>query len=175
MKYFRNESGEPRNTAKAIGKYDPATGKMYPNKNYFEMYQVDADHYTVSVWEYGYTYIALKVCREMGLFNCLDAAFGPKAVEIAMIAIYIVHEGNVMDAIDDWQRRNYIPNFGVTLTSQNTSRIFSNITDTQRYIFFKNWVAVYIFQKLGEDSFQWRKRLLRCNIHLIICPRYAER
>ena len=34
VKYFRNSDGNPRNKAKAIGKFDPDSGKMYPNSNY---------------------------------------------------------------------------------------------------------------------------------------------
>ena len=124
VRYFRNEAGALRNKAKAIGKFDPSTGKMYPNRNYFEMYRVDVDLYDVSVLSYGYMYLALKACRDMGLFGCLEAAFGTRAIEIAVISAYIVQEGNIMDAIDDWQRRNYIPNFNAAPSSQSTSRIY---------------------------------------------------
>ena len=41
VKYFRNADGKPRNKAKAIGKYDVASGKMFPNGNYFELYNID--------------------------------------------------------------------------------------------------------------------------------------
>lgn len=140
VKYFRNEFGSPRNRAKVIGKFDTSTGKMYPNSNYFELYRIDADMYDVSVWDYGYTYLALKVCQDMGLLDCLSVAFGSRGFEIAIMAIYIVQEGNVMDAIDDWQRRNYIPNFNTALTSQSTSRTFYAITDTQRHKFFRHWI-----------------------------------
>jgi transposase len=141
VKYFRNEDGASRNKAKLIGKYDSDTGKMYPNKNFFEMYSVDAELYEISVWSYGYTYLALKVCRDTGLLESLATSFGTaRAVEIAVIAAYIVQEGNVMDAIDDWQKNNYLPNFTAALSSQSTSRIFHSITDTKRYKFFQHWI-----------------------------------
>jgi transposase len=41
VKYFRNENGDPRNKAVAIGKLDPDTGRMYPNSNYFDVYQIN--------------------------------------------------------------------------------------------------------------------------------------
>ena len=37
VKYFRNKEGKPRNKSKIIGKLDEATGKMFPNDNYFEI------------------------------------------------------------------------------------------------------------------------------------------
>jgi len=30
----------------------------------------------VEVWDYGYSYLALKACRDMGLHGCLAGAFG---------------------------------------------------------------------------------------------------
>ena len=41
VKYFRNSEGKPRNKAKAIGKFDAASGKMFPNSTYFSMYNID--------------------------------------------------------------------------------------------------------------------------------------
>ena len=41
VQYFRDTQGKPRNKSKAIGKYDADSGKMLPNNNYFEMYNVD--------------------------------------------------------------------------------------------------------------------------------------
>ena len=35
VKYFRNANGAPRNKSKAIGKLDTASGRMYPNGNYY--------------------------------------------------------------------------------------------------------------------------------------------
>ncbi len=37
VKYYRNAAGEPRNQAKAIGKLDPASGRMIPNRCCFEL------------------------------------------------------------------------------------------------------------------------------------------
>jgi hypothetical protein len=52
---------------------------------------------------YGYTYLAQKCCRDMGLWDCLRETFGTQADEIAAVAAYMIREGNAMDGIDDWQ------------------------------------------------------------------------
>ena len=70
VKYFRNAEGKPRNKAKAIGKLDVDSGKMFPNNNYFDLYNIDPALPDIDVWDYGYTYLVLKVCRDMGLHNC---------------------------------------------------------------------------------------------------------
>ena len=76
VKYFRNTEGKPRNKSKAIGKFDSGSGKMFPNDNYFDLYHVDPSLPDVEVWDYGYSYLVLKACRDMGLFDCLADAFG---------------------------------------------------------------------------------------------------
>ena len=141
VKYFRNAQGKPRNKAKAIGKYDVAAGKMIPNNNYFEMYHIDPALPDVAVWDYGYSYLVLKVCRDMGLFTCLAGVFGEQCtMDIIIMASYIIREGGVMDGIDDWLQRNYFPGFSRMLTSQSTSKIFAALTAGQMNDFFVAWV-----------------------------------
>lgn len=141
VKYFRNADGNPRNKAKAIGKYDPITGKMHPNNNYYEMYQLDPMIPDVYIRDYGYTYLVLKVCKDIGLVDSLTAVFGVHTIDIIAMAAYIIREGNAMDGLDDWLTRNYIPDFNRLITSQTASRIFASITAAQRHCFFTQWVS----------------------------------
>ena len=69
VKYFRNAEGKPRNRSKAIWKFDTDSGKMFPNSNYFELYHVDTALPDITVWDYGYSYIVLKACHDIGLFD----------------------------------------------------------------------------------------------------------
>ena len=141
--YFRNAEGKPRNKARAIGKFDVASGKMFPNSNYFDMYNVDASLPDVSVWDYGYSYLVLKICKDMGLSDCLIHAFGEqRAMDIIVMASYIIREGNSMDGIDDWQQRNYFPNYSRLHTSQSTSKTFAALSAGQINDFFVGWVKI---------------------------------
>ena len=142
VKYYRNSAGKPRNQAKAIGKYDETTGKMYPNSNYYELYNLDPELSNVDVWDYGYSYLVLKICSDMGLLDCLINAFGNRAMDIVVMAAYIIREGGAMDGIDDWQQRNYFSGYKHLLTSQSTSKIFADLTAGKRNVFFKKWVQV---------------------------------
>jgi hypothetical protein len=140
VKYFRNSDGKPRNKAKAIGKFDSSSGKMQPNHNYFEIYHLDPALPDVSVWDYGYSYLVLKACRDIGLLDDLTNAFGELAMDIVVMAAYIIREGNAMDGFDDWQERNYFPSFARLLTSQSISRIFASLSPAKRDDFFRSWV-----------------------------------
>jgi transposase len=139
--YYRNDNGEPRNTAKAIGKLDPISGKMFPNKYYYDLYQVSPPIGDVLIWDYGYTYLVRKTCCDSGLLECLDTIFGDnRARDIIVMAAYIIRKGNAMDGLDDWQIRNYFPNVDRLITSQVSSKIFSSINLSQREDFFKMWI-----------------------------------
>jgi len=140
VKYFRNEEGKPRNKSKSIGKFDEVSGKMYPNSNYFEFYNIDPSLPDIDVWDYGYSYLVLQACSKMGLLDCLSQAFGKRAMDILVMASYIIREGGAMDGIDDWQTRNYFPNYNRVLTSQATSKIFAELTHGQTNNFFASWV-----------------------------------
>jgi transposase len=141
VKYFRNNEGKPRNRSKSIGKFDSSTGKMFPNNNYFNLYHTEPSLPDVEVWDYGYSYLALKACRDMGLLDSLVNAFDEhRALDIVVMASYIIREGNAMDGIDDWLGRNYFPNYNRLLTSQSTSKIFAAFTAGQINDFFVRWV-----------------------------------
>ena len=142
VEYFRNKDGQPRNKARAIGKLDGASGKMHPNSNYFELFRIDPTLPDVDIWDYGYTYIILEACSEIGLLDCLVNAFGTRTMDIIAMAAYIIREGGAMDGIDDWQQRNYLPNYKRLLTSQSTSKTFAGLTIGQMNTFFTEWVAL---------------------------------
>ena len=143
VKYFRNNEGKPRNQSKAIGKFNADSGKMFPNANYFDLYQGDPDLPDVAVWDYGYSFLVLKASRDMGLFDCLIQAFGEqRTMDIIVMASYIIREGSAMDGIDDWLERNYFSNYGRLLTSQSSSKIFAALTAGQINEFFVGWVKV---------------------------------
>ncbi len=140
IKYFRNENGQPRNKAKAIGKVADEPGMMIPNDNYFEMFHVEPECPNVDVWEYGYTHLIEKICEDTKLSDILKDVFGPISSSILAMAAFILREGNAMDGMEDWQVRNYLPDCKQVITSQHASRIFASITPSQRMRFFQRWI-----------------------------------
>lgn len=140
VKYFRNSEGQPRNKARSIGKLSSEPGMMIPNNNYFEIYKVAASMPDVAVWDYGYTWLAQKVCADIGLTGILHAIFGSRSASMIAMAAFIIREGNVMDHLAEWQERNYFPNIDHPITSPEASRFFAGITPEERIAFFRLWV-----------------------------------
>jgi hypothetical protein len=118
---------------------------MHPNNNYYDLYpnntQTTTTPQEITVQNYGYTYIINKICQQTNLQTTLTHAFGKQhAHNIINIAAYIIQEGNTLDGIDDWQQKTYLPNQTTPLTSQTTSKLFTNQTENQRNKFFTNWI-----------------------------------
>jgi transposase len=141
IKYFRNEEGKTRTKKLLIGKLDEHTGKMSPNRSYFEYYNLPPFLVEGQVLSYGFIHLIQKISEEIGLLKCIEQNFGEKrAKELLAIAAFIIQEGNVMDNIDDWQSRTFLPKLDISLTSQSTSRVFKEISDVERNGFFKSWI-----------------------------------
>lgn len=140
--YFRNAEGKPRNTAVLIGKVDTETGKMRPNSNYYEIYNISPEMPDVTVWDYGYSYLAHKCFNDIGLTRCLQDVFGDKAMDIMTTASYVVKEGSTMNAIDEWLERTLIPGYSKNLSSQSTSSLFESISPSDVHEFFRKWVNI---------------------------------
>jgi len=139
-KYFRNADGKPRNKAVSIGKLDTQSGKMIPNRNYYEYFNIEPEMADTSVWDYGFAYLIRKCAEDMGLLKCLTESFGAKAIDILVAAAYIMREGGAMDGIDDWLERTYFKGFTKALNSQSVSRIFESVSSNKTHEFFKKWV-----------------------------------
>ncbi|MDR1656096.1 MAG: transposase, partial [Deltaproteobacteria bacterium] len=139
--YYRNNEGKPRNKSKVIGKVDES-GKMIPNSNYYEMFNVIPDIPDLSVWCYGYTYLIQKSCKDMGLWECLQETFGDQTNEIVAVVAFMIRKGNAVDDIDDFQEKSFIPGLHKLMSSQSCSKLFGSITALKCHHFFKRWVTI---------------------------------
>jgi len=113
---------------------------MFHNSNYYTLYHLDPVIHDISVCDYGYSYLVLKDCRDSGLLDCISKTFDGRAMDIIVMAAYVIRKGNAIDGIDDWQERNFFTGFSRLLTSQSASKIFASLTARQTNDFFACWV-----------------------------------
>ena len=145
LKFFRTAKGSPSNQSIIIGKYDVDSGKMFPNKNYYERYGSDNQALLCSsgtICHYGYSYLITKIARDIGLTDILSNIFGKHTDQIIIIIAYVIRMGCVMDEIKYWSSENFFPLVTKSQTSQSTSRFFESITDEQKMEFFRNWIKL---------------------------------
>ena len=148
LRHYRDENGIPRHDAIILGKQDIETGKMFPNKNYFDFYCVDYEYADKQIYEYGYSYLIDKVSKDMGLTDCLSKTFGDSvANNLIIMAAYMIKEGSAMNKLLDWSTKQYFENPHCLFTSQAVSRIFSAITYEDRLAFFEAWIEMKLTSK----------------------------
>lgn len=143
--YFRNAAGQPRSRAVCIGKATGTAGMMFPNDSYFELFKVTpspAVTVNVAVWDYGYAWLTHKICDDIGLTEILHGVFGAARAETLLaVAAYLISHGGVMDGMDDWQERTFLPQVPRPVTSPAASRLFASLLPEERLLFFRRWIA----------------------------------
>lgn len=139
--YFRNKNGVPSAKSFIIGKLDEQTGKMTPNKNYFTHYNVAPLLREGDVLQFGFSYLVEFIADKIGLRKTLVQSMGEQRADLILaVAVFIIQNGNVLDDIDDWQIKTYLPKISTALNSQSTSDLFKNILASERNAFFKGWI-----------------------------------
>lgn len=141
IRAYRNEKGKPTSERVSIGKEDPETGKLIPNRNYYEYVEKRQQMELPAFVRSCGTYAAVSgISESLGLKKLLKEHFGEeRAREILTVSHYMLLRGNVMYYLPDWSEETV--SFGEThLSSAGISRLFSGITENERICFFNDWM-----------------------------------
>ena len=160
LRAYRNKHGNPTSDEIAIGKKDPSTGMLIPNRKYFELFESSTELgdkksliskkspiFPDRVASYGNTYSLLEIAESTGLRELLEECFPEKWQEILITSFYMLCEGNVMMYLDDWFDETDIPLqlCGVTeerMNDQQCSRLFASLSYGERLHFLEEWVKL---------------------------------
>lgn len=140
IRAYRNEKGKPTSERVSIGKLDPETGMLIPNRKYYEIfYKKKSDELPTFVRSCG-SYAAFSgVAKDLGLTAILQKHFPEQAEDIMTVAHYMLTRDNVMYYLPDWLEET-VSFGGEELTSANLSRLFAGITPNDRILFFNDWM-----------------------------------
>ena len=139
LRAYRNDKGKPTSERISLGKIDEGTGKLMPNRNYYELYLKDSSPEVRSIKSYGLTYLIDRILKEMKLSEILRIKFPDLADQIIALAGYMLTEGNIMYYYENWSDETY-PYMNVQLNSQQISRVFQGIDYKRRIDFFRTWI-----------------------------------
>jgi transposase len=150
LRAYRNRFGKPTSDEAAIGKKDPATGMLIPNRRYFELVPgagqpkekaavASTTASPTSVCSYGTSFCLFGIARAIGLQEVLERCFPDTWSQILAVASYMLCEGNVMMYLDDWFDETCV-SYATRIDSKRCSRLFAELTDAQRMRFFSQWV-----------------------------------
>ena len=140
LEAYRNEKGQPTSRRVSIGKLDPETGLMIPNRRYYELFDKQPLTALPSVIRSQGTYAAFRgVAQKLGLEKAVEKVFGKRADTILSVAHYMLCEGNVMYYLDDWQEE-HLTYSKIPLNTAGLSKVFAGISETERLQFFRQWM-----------------------------------
>lgn len=145
--YWDKEKQQSRAQRTLIGKVDPDSGKIIPNRDYKKPKELSTQ--TVSVKPgpvpivktqrsfFGASYLLDQIGKETGVEADIKACFPDRYKKILSIAYYLIlEENNSISRFTHWQRVHIHP-FGEDIPSQRSSELFQSIEEEQRMAFFE--------------------------------------
>ena len=135
---YRNAKGQPTSEKILIGKNDPASGMLIPNKNYYDIFRQEEILYTKSILDFGNFFVMNSILKELGVSDILKNIFTTNYNKIMSIAMYMLCESNVLLYCDDWCYETFT-HLESPITSQSSSRLFESISYENKMNFFQNW------------------------------------
>lgn len=136
---YRNEKGQPTCDRSSIGRLDEETGKLIPNRNYYEIYLKKPVPQTKGVFQYGVYDAFNKICSKLGVLKLLKRYFPENYAEMLTVAQYMLSEGNVMYYLDDYTEEHCTQLKGI-MNDENSSKMFASIREEDILLFFREWM-----------------------------------
>ncbi|MDD3588656.1 MAG: transposase [Thermoguttaceae bacterium] len=136
--FRRNERGKATFDETAIGKLDEGSGKLIPNRNYYEVYLGESVDHVRSVKTLGLTFVLNRIVRDLKLDKIMSPIF-ESTQELLALAYYVLARGNVVVYAQDWIEGNAWTQSAPCLYSSKIGRLFENISYEQRLDFFERW------------------------------------
>ena len=136
---YRNKKGQPTCDRSSIGRLDEKTGKLIPNRNYYEIYLKKPVSAVNGIFEYGVYDVFEKICSDLGLKRLLKRYFPENYTEILTAAQYMLSEGNVMYYISDYTETHITALKGV-LSDEKCSKMFADLRQEDMLLFFREWM-----------------------------------
>ena len=136
VRAYRNSRGKPTSDRVSIGKLDPESGKMIPNRRYYDLFGEQERVLGFHTVKKSGSFAAFSgIAEQLGLTKLIQKHFGEHAKDILTVAHYMLCEGNIMYYLADWQEEN-VSYSGNVLGSAALSRLFSSIKMDSRMAFF---------------------------------------
>ena len=136
---YRNEKGKPTCDRTSIGRLDEETGKLIPNRNYYEIYLKKPMPVNTGIQDCGVADVAQKVSKKLGVTKLVHKYFPENAEGMLTAAQYMLSEGNVMCYIDEYTETHQTPTKG-RMSNEMCSKMFASLRQEYMRLFFREWM-----------------------------------
>jgi transposase len=143
---YRNKAGNPTCDRSCIGRLDEETGKLIPNRNYYEIYLKTSAPVSTGIYDCGVNHAFEEVAAKLGVTKLLKECFPENYKEMLTIAQYMLSSGNVMYYLDDYTESHKTA-INESMSNAKSSKVFSSIRQEDILLFFRGWMK---HKKPGE-------------------------
>ncbi|MEG2634065.1 MAG: transposase, partial [Oscillospiraceae bacterium] len=143
---YRNEKGKPTCERSAIGRLCEETGKLIPNRNYYEIYLKQPAPVSTGIYDCGVNHAFKEISSKLEVTKLLKKYFQDTYNEILTMAQYMLSEGNVMYYLDDYTETHKSA-LNETMSSAKSSKVFSTLRKEDILLFMREWMK---HKKSGE-------------------------
>jgi transposase len=144
--YWDREKQQSRARRALLGKIDPDSGEIIPNRGYKKLKEAPppgsvkpgpVPMIKTQRSFFGASYLLDQIGKETGVEADLKACFPDRYKKILSIAYYLImEENNSLSRFTHWQRLHTHP-FGDDIPSQRSSELFQSIEEAERMAFFE--------------------------------------
>ncbi|GHV36838.1 IS4 family transposase [Synergistales bacterium] len=140
--YWDKEKKAPRNKQVCLGRIDDKTGEVIPSnrKERTAKRAAVAPEVTARSTVIGPSLLLDKVAGDTGLLAALKKSLPGQFLRIIALAYFLVQKGLPLSRCDIWSASNRHP-YVETITSQSVSELLRSVTESERQMFFKTWMA----------------------------------
>ena len=136
---YRNEKGKPTCDRVSIGRLDTETGKLIPNRNYYEIYLGKPKPVYNGIRDFGVGDVFKKISGKLGITKLIKCYFPENADEILSTAQYILSEGNIMLYMDEYSQ-THTTALQDGISNEKCSKLFSALRQEDMQLFFREWM-----------------------------------
>jgi transposase len=140
--YWDKEKKAPRNKQVCLGRIDDKTGEVIPSdrKTRTAKRAAVAPEVTARSTIIGPSLLLDKVANDTGLLAALKKSLPGQFLRIIALAYFLVQKGLPLSRCEVWSASNRHP-YVETISSQSVSELLRSLTENDRQMFFKTWMA----------------------------------
>lgn len=136
---YRNEKGTPTCERSSIGRLDEESGKLIPNRNYYEIYLKQPAPIATGIYSCGVDHAVGAIASDLGITKLLRRYFPENFREILAVAQYMLSEGNVMYYLDDYTESHKTALNGC-MDNAKCSKLFTSLRQEDILLFLREWM-----------------------------------
>ena len=141
IRAYRNKNKQPTSDKVCIGKAADVEGKMYPNRNYYEVFKKEPTAFMNTIVKSGVYGVIRHIAENLGLGKIVEDCFPSSFNELLSTAHYMLYGDSALYLMEDWCDE-HISFSKKVMSSPEISKMLEEITPDNTRQFFMSWIKL---------------------------------